>query len=201
MISDIQNFDKLTFKYNDLIHRIIDKWKKIPTFNDNDEKSKFRYNISKLMIFTENQIKWIIKEILESLTKKEMNIDDKNIEVELYKNIVPLFCQDIIAFVKFSSFEKEYKETAQLIYEFYKKNKIDNFTQFIHKIKKNKNIIYTFSNIFDSEDFIPKELKGKFEINNEIKSEKEINEILKYYKDQESKEYLIFKLEELMLQN
>jgi len=195
--NDIKNFGKLSFKYKDLIKRIIDKWTKISTFKEKDKEYKFRYNLSKLMIFTENQIKWVIKEILEALTKNEKKINDNNIEVELYKKIVPLFCQDIIASVKYSSFEQEYKETAQLIYELYKKIRIDNFSEFINKRKKNKNIIYTFSNIFDSENFIPKEKVDKFEIKNEIKSEKEINEILNYYKDQENKEYLIFKLEEI----
>lgn len=68
LISNIKNFGKLTFKYKDLIQRIIDKWKKISTFKEKDKEYKFRYNLSKLMIFTENQIKWIIKEILEALT-------------------------------------------------------------------------------------------------------------------------------------
>ena len=114
--------------------------------------------------------------------------------------MVPLFSKDIIASVKYSYFEQEYRETSSYIYYIYKINRRMNFSDFIAKVQKNKNIIYTFSNILGSK-FIPKEIEDKFEIINEIESEKNINEILKDFKNNKNKEYILVNLKRIKLKN
>ena len=183
-------------KFNSLYENILNKLDKIATFNKKNKEKNLRFNLSRLIIFTKSQIRLIISEIIKSYSKEnDKPIKEGGIEFELYKKIVPLFSQDIIASVKYSYFEQEHRETASYIYDLYKKNKRINFSDFMAKVKKNKNIIYTFTNILDSK-FIAKEIEDKFEIINEIESEKVINGILKDFKNSKSKEYILFKFEE-----
>ena len=127
---------------------------------------------------------------------KDKNCDYKFIENEIFHKLTPTFCQDIIASMKYSGVSSgEDSERAKNILEIYKKREINNFTQFLQKMVKDKNVIYTFSSIYDI--FITEEKKIKYReiivenINSESKLEEEMS---KFY--EENNQYLIFRFVE-----
>ena len=66
---------------------------------------------------------------------------------EVFKIIVPTFCQDIIISIINSNLGKKYYQMNEIVLDIYKNIKYYNFESFFKKIKKRKNIIYTFSKI------------------------------------------------------
>ena len=80
---------------------------------------------------------------------------------------------------------------AEKIIKLYKAKEIYNFDKFLEKVKKNKNIIYTFSPIFNFE--IP---EGYIDIKvEEIDSEKKAEDIILNLYENKLK-YLIFRFNE-----
>ena len=156
------------------------------------------HNIEGLIfkIKNSNEVKydWINKEGIEY----EMNLIK-----EVFKIIVPTFCQDIIASMANSGINQ--KDYNDMVIDIYKKSNHPNFISFFKSIKKRKNIIYTFSKITD--DFLEgeKELKNVFGAFNEenitiefiesIKSEKGLKTIFDGFLKSDNK-LLILKLGE-----
>ena len=66
---------------------------------------------------------------------------------EIFKKIVPTFCQDIIASIISSNIDKKYDEISELITKIYRESRYNNFYSFFENIKSMRNIIYTFSKI------------------------------------------------------
>ena len=166
---------------------------KIRTFNGNEKK--LIYNLPDLMFnCNRDEIEGLIYKI--SNINKDKNLDNKYIENEIFLKLAPTFCQDIIASIKYSGvISGDDFERAKSILEIYKQREINNFSQFLEKMKKDKNVIYTFSNIYDI--FITEEKKIKYReiivenINSENKLEEEMS---KFYED--NNHYLIFRFVE-----
>jgi len=95
--------DSLNESQIKLAQKISDNLKKIKTFN-NKEKDLV-YNLPELLInCTDDEIEGLIYKICNENPDKEK--DEQFIEDEVLKRIVPTFCQDIIASVKYSGFDK-----------------------------------------------------------------------------------------------
>ena len=182
--------DSLNNEQIELAEEIVKSLEQIKTFNNKEKK--LVYNLPDLLInCTKDEIEGLIYKICQEHQDKA---NDKDfIESEILKIIVPTFCQDIIASVKYSGFNAGKNENfANKIIDIYKKREINNFEQFLKKIKKNKNVIYTFSNVF----------QNVFQENNNFKyneidvevilSENQVEEIIaKSY--EENKEFLIIR--------
>ena len=164
--------DSLTETQINLAQKISDNLKKIKTFN-NKEKDLV-YNLPELLInCTTDEIEGLIYKICNENPDKAK--DEKFIEDEILKRIVPTFCQDIIASVKYSGFAiGKNAPFAKKIIKLYKEKEINNFAQFLQKVNKDKNVIYTFSHILDL--VITEEYKEV--IVDSIDSESKVEEII-----------------------
>ena len=132
-----------------LAQKMSDNLSIIKTFNKKDYY--FTYDLSQLLINCENdEIEGLIYKISNENFEKAKY--EEFIEEEILKKIVPNFCLDIIASVKLSGFnEGKNMAFAEKIIKLYKAKDIYSFDKFLEKVKKNKNIIYTFSPIFNFE--------------------------------------------------
>jgi len=82
------------------------------------------------------------------------DIDDieQQIKLFIFQKIVPTFSQDIIFYLRNSSFSQKYIDEFKTILDIYHKDEHQhkNIKSYLENIDTNKHIIYTFSNIFDS---------------------------------------------------
>ena len=160
----LNRFEKqiVSFKYSlnenqiKLAQKISDSLIKIKTFNN--KENSLVYNLPELLInCTNDEIEGLIYKICNNYPDK---VNDNEF-IDIIKRITPAFCQDIIVSVKYSGFDKGKNEKiAKRIIIFYKERKINNFSQFLEKSKKDKNVIYTFSGIL--EIVIPEESNIKY---------------------------------------
>ena len=124
---------------------------------------------------------------------KDKNNDDNIIIEKVLSKISPLLSQDIILPLKYND-NFEYKD---LIFKYYFESEHSNLENFLKTIQKKKNIIYTFSKIFDTFNNlinIKNEILN-FEINNSdnikiikiinLKSEKELENNIDNYLNEE----------------
>ena len=190
----IVNFkDSLNENQIELAEKITNCLNKIKTFNN--KENQLIYNLPNLLInCNRDEIEGLIYKICNNNNKNEKEIDNEYIENEIFKIIVPTFCQDIIASVKYSGFAfGENIKIANKILEIYKKKEIPNFRQFLEKSKKEKNIIYTFSNML--EIIIPEESNIIYKEYNveSFKSENNVQTIISKFYDDEKAEILIFR--------
>ena len=185
--------DSLNERQKELAKSLKNSFDCIRTFNG--KESQLVYNLPDLMINCNiDEIEGLIYKICNKYQDKR---DDNDfLENEIFKIIVPTFCQDIIASVKYSDFSiGNNAERAKKILDIYKLKDINNFSQLLEKMKKDKNVIYTFSNIYDI--YIPEEknLKYKEVIVENINSENKVqDEMSKFY--EENTQYLIFRFVE-----
>ncbi len=125
---------------------------------------------------------------------------------EIFKKIVPTFCQDIIASLLSITLEQEYKQMNDIVIDIYKKSKYNNFESFFENIESKKNIIYTFSKITENlleEEKIVKNKYGLFNKDNisiymieSIKSENDLLFLLKSFVNYKVKKLLVFRFSE-----
>ena len=80
---------------------------------------------------------------------------------KIFEKIIPTFSQDLIFYAKNSNFAQKYKEEFRNIMDIYfeKQYQHKNLKSYLEKIKSNKHIIYTFSNILDSIFGLKNEIK------------------------------------------
>jgi hypothetical protein len=78
-------------------------------------------------------------------------INDEQKEIYIYQfllKIVPIFSQDIIAYIsKIGNFKTNYENYYKIIIKIYNDNFYPNLKKYLEKISINKHIIYTFSDI------------------------------------------------------
>ena len=132
--------------------KIYDYIKLIVTYNNN---KKLKLDLGKLLInCKQHDIEGLIFKIKTdnpAILKDKGTKDYENyIMNEIFKKIVPTFCQDIIASIKYSNMNIKYSQYNELIYTIYKKTQYSNFTSFFKNIQQRKNIVYTFSKITEN---------------------------------------------------
>ena len=181
--------DSLNENQINLAEELSKSLNRIKTFNNS---MNLVYNLPELMINCNNdEIEGLIYKISNNYNNKEHKDDNEFIENEILKIIVPTFCQDIIASVKYSGFANFYSKRAKKILEIYKEKEINNFSKFFEKMTKDKNIIYTFSNMLE---ILPEinNVKYKEIYVESITSENNIQTIMsKFYEEKE--DILIFR--------
>ena len=137
---------------------------------------------------------------------------EKFLVKEVFKSIVPTFCQDIIASllnsgIKLNDYYYNYNE---IVLDIYNNSCRSNFISFLEKIEKRKNIIYTFSKITEDifkEDFTKKiKIENKYgnfnehssmiELINSIKSQADLTSVLKSFIESKDKNLLILRFTE-----
>ena len=144
------------------------------------------------------------------ILQKNKEIDyEGNLIREVFKIIVPTFCQDIIASMINSGIKQE--NYNDIVLDEYNKSNVPNFISFLKKLKQRKNIIYTFSKITEDifkENYLKEklEIKTEFGIINKqtitiemiesVKSESNLEYILKTFDDSDDKNLLILKFTE-----
>ena len=140
--------------------KIYDYIKLIVTYNNN---KKLKLDLEKLLInCKQHDIEGLIFKIKTdnpAILKDKGTKDYENYIInEIFKKIVPTFCQDIIASIKYSNMNIKYSQYNELIYNIYKKTQYSNFTSFFRNIQQRRNIVYTFSkiteNIFEEKKII-----------------------------------------------
>ena len=183
--------DSLNEDQINLANKISDSLKKIKTFNNKEES--LVYNLPELLINCSNdEIEGLIYKICNNNPDKIK--DEEFIEDEIFKRIAPTFCQDIIASVKYSGFDKgKNAKIAKKIIKYYKEIEINNFSQFLEKSKKDKSVIFTFSSPLEL--VFPEESNYKYkEVTvDSIDSENKVIEIIS---NDQNLDYLIFRFVE-----
>ena len=81
----------------------------------------------------------------EAIEKDDLVKYEENIIKEVFKKIVPTFCQDIIASMLHSNLPQQYKKYNDDVLEIYKTCKYDNFDSYFKKLPSKRNVIYTFT--------------------------------------------------------
>ena len=188
----------------EIAKNIVNYLKLISTFNNNEE---LKINLENLLInCKQHNIESLIFKIKEDNKNKDWlqkkgELYDKSMAKEIFKKIVPLFCQDIIAAIINLDLSQKYYN--QIVLDIYKKAKYNNFFSFFKDINKRKNIIYTFSKA--TGEFIDEEnnIKNKFGVFNKnstlfymiesIESENDLDYILSDFSESKEKNLLIFR--------
>ena len=180
----------------------------------NHEKN-LKIDLEKLLInCQQHSIEGLLFKIKNKINKDEQENElnneeyEKMIIKEIFKKIVPTFCQDIMASLIYckQKLDVKYKEYNDILVESYKETQYNNFENFFKNLTSRKNIIYTFSkvteNIFNDE----KDIENKFGVFNKqnsiidniqsIKEEKELISTLKSFINKENTNLLIIKFSE-----
>ena len=172
------------------------------------KNNKLNLNLSDLIInCEEHNIDGLIYKIKND---QKLNIDIPKYEniiiKEILEKIVPLFCQDIIAYLLTENINKEFHIINEMVINIYQKSRFYNFVSFFEKLQFKRNVIYTFSKITEDIIYENKNLKNKFgefnihsiEINiiESIKSENDLIFLLKNFTNNNNKRVLILKISE-----
>ena len=178
----LNRFEKHIITYNMLLdEKDIEISKKIcnyldliSTFNNN---KNLKIDLEKLLVnCKEHQIASLIFKIKNDIKIKDKpKVEDKDdftiIEAnkyedvmikEVFKKIVPTFCQDIIASMLNANLPQEYNKYKDMILEIYKECKNDNFNDYFKKLSSKKSVIYTFSKSTESVLEEDRPIKNKF---------------------------------------
>ena len=128
--------DSLSENQINLAQKISKCLDKIKTFNNKEKQ--LVYNLPELMINCSNdEIEGLIYQISNKKKYKDNKEENENIENEILKIIVPTFCQDIIASIKYSGFANgPNSKIAKKMLDIYKQKEINNFDQFLAKNEK-----------------------------------------------------------------
>ena len=169
----------------------------------NDSYKGINYNLGNIFIGLDEEE--IQKIVYESSLKK---IQTQNLIYEVIKKISLILPQDIILLQSINGFQTKYQEYSQKIIEEYYKGEHINLRKFLEKMEQTKNVVYTFSNIFDFIEKLDKfenKLLGKISLDNimhlkisDYKSENEFEKKIDiFFKEEEKKICLIkFKFNE-----
>ena len=109
------------------------------------------------------------KEGKEDLTLLEGDKYEEIIIKEVFKKIVPTFCQDIIAAMLHSNLPQEYNKYNEMVLDIYKNTNYDNFDSYFKELTSKKSVIYTFSKSTESileDDKIIRNEFGSFDSQN-----------------------------------
>ena len=203
----IVNFEILLEEKDiEIAKRIYEYISRIASFNDNP---KLRMDLEKLFINCKlHNIEGLIFKIKNEQKDNEIFQKDYpdyeiNIIKNVFKYIVPSFCQDIIASVISSHLDHKYDQYNEIVMNIYKKSLFNNLQSFLEKIEKRKNIVYTFSKITENLFKEEVDIKNKYGVLNKqttiiemidsIKSENEFKFLLKSFINLNNKNLLILR--------
>ena len=208
----LNRFEKHIINFKMLLNeRDIEISKKISEFFkeiSGVKSKKLNINLEKLLVnCEEHDIDGLIFKIKND---KNLKFEDPQYEAiiteEIFKKVVPTFCQDIIVFLMTSKIKIEFQKMKDLLVDIYRKNRFYNFESFFENLQYNRNIIYTFSKITQDVYNDEKDLINKFGVFNSqsieiqiiesIKSENDLIFLLKSFSSKEDKKILILKLSE-----
>ncbi len=135
-----------------IAEKITDYIKLISTYNNN---KKLKLDLDKLLInCKQHDIEGLIFKIKNDnpkiLNDKGTNEYSSFIIKEVFKKIVPTFCQDIIVSIISSNINIKFNQFNEIIFDLYKKTSYNNFSSFFKNIERKKNIIYTFSKMTEN---------------------------------------------------
>ena len=161
----------------------------------------------------QHNIEGLIFKIKNDFSKNKIEIEEGEYEniitKEIFKKLVPTFCQDIMASMIYfkNELDQNYKEFNELVKDLYKESTHNNFEIFFKDLNSKKNIIYTFSkiteNLFEKEN----DIENKYGIFNmqenlienniqSIKEEKELITTLKSFVDKDIQKIMIIRFSE-----
>ena len=192
----LNRFEKhiLSYEYllsNELLdeaQRIYNILNELTHINSNIYKGA-NYDFSKLLINCNLEN---IQAIIYEANKRKVNI--QYMINEVIAKIALLLPQDIYYTLKLTKFSQKYSKYTKIIEQFYKFGEHINFANFIKKLTKTKNVVYTFSNnLVGIEDInIENPKYGKFMKENisqieisSIKCEKELDQQLDIFYSEE----------------
>ena len=203
----IVNFRMLLNKRDiEIGQKIIEYIELISSFNNN---RLLKFDLGKLLINCEpHNIEGLIFKIKnEKKINQKVPEYEKSLIKEVFKKIVPTFCQDIIASIISSNIEQKYHQINEIVKEIYKKSRFYNFESFFEKTQSKKKIIYTFSK--DTENFINEDkplINEKYGVFNKqsiniemiesINCEKDFVFLLKTFNNSINKKLLILRFSE-----
>ena len=161
----LNRFEKHIITYNMLLDekdialakKIYEYLELISSFNHNNN---LKIDLEKLLVnCQEHQIQSLIFKIKNDLKNKTEEKDDNNllegkyeeiITKEVFKKIVPTFCQDIIASMLHITLPQQFKQYNDEVLDIYKLNKYDNFESYFKKLNSKRSVIYTFSKVTEN---------------------------------------------------
>ena len=160
----------------------------------------YKIKNTKISIEENEKYNWMEKQGLEY---------EENLIKEVFKVIVPTFCQDLIVSMMVSGVKP--RNYIDMVLNIYNDSNYYNFVSFLQNIKKRKNIIYTFTKI--TQDIIKgkywkdnAEIKNKYTIFNKqsteiemmesIKNESDLGITIQKFSEQEDKNLLILRFSE-----
>ena len=181
----------------------------IASFN---HEEKLKIDLEKLLINgKQHNIEGLIFKIKNDLLKNKEEDYENVLTKEVFKKLVPTFCQDIMASMIYfkNKLDQNYKEFNEIVKDIYKESNYHNFEAFFKNLKSKKNIVYTFSkvteNLFDNanEDVIENKF-GSFNkqediIENNIQSikeEKELITTLRSFVEKDNQKIMVIKFSE-----
>ena len=214
----LNRFEKHIVNFKMLLEeKDIEIAKKISEYIDllssfNNEKN-LKIDLEKLLINCKlHNIEGLIFKIKNDQMKNNNNLEneEQNYEIfmikEVFKKIVPTFCQDIMASMMSIKLDQKYKPMNDLIIEIYKESQYNNFESFFKKIESKKNIIYTFSKITEELFNEENSIENKFGIFNKknatieniqsIRKENDLIFTLKNFINKENQKILILRFSE-----
>ena len=181
----------------------------IASFN---HEEKLKIDLEKLLINgKQHNIEGLIFKIKNDLLKNKEEDYENVLTKEVFKKLVPTFCQDIMASMIYfkNKLDQNYKEFNEIVKDIYKESNYHNFEAFFKNLKSKKNIVYTFSkvteNLFDNENEDVIENKfGSFNkqediIENNIQSikeEKELITTLRSFVEKDNQKIMVIKFSE-----
>ena len=188
----LNRFEKHEISFEYLLHNVPNSWSKY-IYSLIKEMVKLKYEVllnKQLLNCSLEEIQGLVYNYCKNQSNnKKITLDD--VLKYVFKKIVPIFSQDIIASISINGFEKNYPEIADLIYKIYDEKK-NNLKDFLINTNKKKNIIFTFSNPLDS-IFIDKNINING-VNNYNEDEKVKSKILGNISDSKTNKIFISSL-------
>ena len=178
----IVNFKMLLDKKDIEISSKIDEFIRLVSSYNNNKNLKL--NLEKLLINCEkHKINGLIFKIKSNTIALEDYSQYENIMInEVFKKIVPTFCQDIIASIISTNIDIRFHQMKETIISIYKKSRFYDFKSFFEK-ELRKNIIYTFSKVTENRFNERIKIKNKYGTFNKQSAKIEMIESIKSEKD------------------
>ena len=163
----LNRFEKQVFSFKDLLNEeennFVNDVFDIINFLIEKNVKKIEYNpldlSTHLINFSLEEIRGIFYDFKQKMLSENENVNIKDkleiIKDEILKKIAYNLSQDIMININYSSFKKKYEEEFKKIVDIYN-TKPNNFEEFLNQLNENKqenkhkNIIFTFSRIFDN---------------------------------------------------